>query len=175
MMIDEFVLARVAEDEAAAQAVLAPLTKYGYDSLDAEHEWRWVLQTHPESGGWGSTFWPGAPSPERVLAECAAKRALVAAHPVVEKWLVTNRSDDQMLEVFSDGQFHRMPPRHSRVVSVRSGEDTMIVQDETGNDRTVLQRDWFRENAVLQPPPLELRILAAVYAEHPDYREEWKP
>lgn len=69
MNITEFLLARIAEDEAAARAVIATV---------APEEWE-----NPTK--WGNfypediAFWDQQ-TPARVLAECVAKRALCTLH-----------------------------------------------------------------------------------------------
>ena len=82
--ITEFLLARIAEDEAGARAVVGDRNAWDTPEWDAS---RW--------------------SPWRVLDECEAKRRLVG--------------------------------------------------DE-----------WYED-------PETLRILAAIYSDHPDYRDEWRP
>lgn len=58
MTITEFLLARIAEDEA------------------------WVIRSDCECG----EGWPRLPScPDRVLAECEAKRGILAEHPITDK------------------------------------------------------------------------------------------
>ena len=81
MTITEFLLARIAEDEAVARAAIAPdqMHPYGDRSIPA---------IKPD--GWGALVdnYLGGPmgahcarhTPTRVLAECAAKRAIVTAH-----------------------------------------------------------------------------------------------
>lgn len=76
----EFLLARIAEDEEWAQEAL-DLS----DGLGVTREWRWVRfysragSTAPSS----SSFYKGAPSPARVLAECEAKRRMLA---LADEW-----------------------------------------------------------------------------------------
>lgn len=71
MNITEFLLARIAEDEQLAQAAI--------DNA-APEEWESELgdmNLWPED----IAFWANN-TPPRILAECAAKRAIVAAHPL---------------------------------------------------------------------------------------------
>ena len=70
-----FLLARIADDERFARDALARASIY-----DAGHlRWNW-LRTDGES----STWEPTNHSPERVIAECEAKRALLIDHAVYD-------------------------------------------------------------------------------------------
>ena len=130
MDLAEFLLQRIAEDEAVARAATG---KYGRwelddgDDLDA-----YEVAVFPERGG--STCiartWPSADGlgdaqhiarhdPARVLAECEGKRQIVDAATVT-------------IDIYRGG--------------------------------TVLDFAWET-----------LRHLALPYADHPDYREEWRP
>ena len=75
----------------------------------------------------GASWQDGAGTPERVLAECEAKRRIISLHALME---------------------------HERTASLLSRVITPSVLVGMG--------------AVL-------RILALPYADHPDYREEWRP
>jgi len=82
MRIDEFLLARIAEVETAARRALATESLFVSDGCTVE--WAWAhLATHP-SGGSGRGFAEGAPTPARVLAECEAKRRIVAEAADIE-------------------------------------------------------------------------------------------
>lgn len=75
--IRAFIEARIAEDESAARVALAhekPFTDDG--GFDVSYQWVRMTR-HRESGGSGAGFVSGAPSPSRVLRECAAKRVLL--------------------------------------------------------------------------------------------------
>lgn len=112
MTLTEFLLARIAEDEAAAQGATIEPVGTGRSWFDGWSD------THPVGihiGKW---------APTRVLAECEAKRRIVAKARV---WL-----DD----------------------------------DPDGTSTEAMARACWTE--ALQP-------LAVVYADHPDYREEWRP
>ena len=117
MTITEFLLARIAEDEAAAKAA-APW------STGSRHEGQPL--------DWSIHFdrW----SPARVLAECKAKRAIIELHAPVrdEGWLSGEAND------------------HLWCGSCGSIDDSP------------------------EPYPCDtLKALAAVYAEHSEYRQEW--
>ena len=110
MRIDEFVLARVAEDEAVARAAIS----HGEGCLD------WSDEGDP------TDVHIARHDPARVLAECAAKRRIVEQ--------ITSTS----AEIKS-----AMPGGSGRLSSMY------------GLERT-------------------LHLLAQPYADHPDYREEWR-
>ena len=113
MTIAEFLEARIAEDEARASSGWARLG----DS-------RW------ETTEYGQDFL----TPSAVLAECAAKRAIIAEH---------------------------------------GGSEVASLDRETwGQPFTVCRVCAVGVRQIVSPCPT-LKALAAVYASHPDYREEW--
>lgn len=117
MSITEFLEARIAEDEDLARKVIATV---------APDEWE-----NPTK--WGNfyaediAFWDSM-TPHRILAECAAKRAIVEYFSLEAEQL----EDPRKRQRASDMEWNLM----------RAGGDT-------------------------------LRALAAVYKDHPDYRQEW--
>ena len=89
-------------------------------------------------------------SPERALAELAAKRAIVALH---ESWPVLVEGKPE-LEASSDADM------------------TMRVSQQMA----WLTNQEYRKRFGDEPPTAPmLGALAQVYADHPDYREEWRP
>ena len=129
MNITEFLEARIADDEELANAALV--------GMHGKHETAWdyagyILSSErdstPKQDEFLTTWWPA-----RVLAECAAKRAIVAEH---------GRDDDSSADYC----------------------ETCAV--------------WWKCELGEGPPPVAwpcptLRALAAVYADHPDYQQEW--
>lgn len=122
MTLTEFLLARIAEDEAFSHM---------------------VSDVPPISAGEGRRIQEGnaafiplnlAASPARVLAECAAKRAIVELHT----------------------------PYGTPQVMVYG----TITACETCGSVDDAPHEW---------PCETLLALAAVYADHPDYREDWRP
>lgn len=75
--ITDFIRARLAEDEATALAAINVQEEI-YPAPGFEVRYEWARKTRHVSGGYGAEFVPGAPSPARVLAVIAAKRAVVA-------------------------------------------------------------------------------------------------
>lgn len=112
--LTEFLLARVAEGEAVALGVN-----------------RWVYE-HLNEAGDEHTTGPYLEhfDPARALAECEAKRAIVALHVLGEPW---DEPVDEMLGSCAACDYQ--------------------------------SASW---------PCPTLRILALPYADHPDYREEWR-
>lgn len=142
MTIVEFLFARISEDEVAATAA-GKLQFWRYDneplgwSLENDGGER-ILTVDPGTIAVGN-YWNHAARhlPERVLAECAAKRGIVELH----------QPEDDMCGVCS--------------------HDIGYTSDGYGGEYYENQRtgnDW---------PCATLRALAAVYSDHPDYRQEW--
>ena len=113
LTITEFLEARISEDEARASS--------GWSRLGDS---RW------ETDNYGQDFL----TPTAVLAECAAKRAILAEHAPVrdENWI--------------------------------SGED---------HDYLWCGSCGSLDDAPMPYPCATLQALAAVYADHEDYRKEW--
>lgn len=123
MKITEFLEARIAEDEAMAQAVVATVAP---DAWENPTKWG---NFFPQD----VVFWD-TQTPYRVLAECKAKRAILEEHGPVEdrNWM--------------GGEAHD----HLWCGSCGSIDDSPV------------------------PFPCEtLKAIAAVYADHRDYRQEW--
>lgn len=116
--IEDFLQARIEEDEQRASI--------GWSSL---REARWARDDY------GRNFM----TPSAVLAECAAKRAVV-----------------ELYEIHRENRDARRSPR------ARAAEDEKAAQDRRAQEaRTRVAED-------------ALRALAAVYKDHPDYRQEWR-
>lgn len=80
MTIKEFIEARIAEKEAAARRAVAVEELYTSDEFDVTYEWARRVR-HRETGGSGTMYAPGCPSPGRVLRECAAMRTMLGITP----------------------------------------------------------------------------------------------
>lgn len=115
----EFLLARIAEDEAAVTESTRRLAPTGHELLehfgDYGDDERWMIEI----------------SSGRVLAECEAKRRAVEAY--VEAWQRDLTGEAALPE----------------------GRDWL------------LGRRWALHEAV--------QLIALPYADHPDYRKEWRP
>lgn len=126
LTLTDFLLARIAEDEAVARiAMRNPIFP---DYVENGPAWHCDEQSSHV-----------AVAPARLLAECEAKRRIVEIHDRVESDWIDGDGDD------------------------RSGVFCAVCEGEagyTGGDT--------------YPCPT-LRAVAAVYADHPDYDEAWRP
>jgi hypothetical protein len=113
MTLADFLLARIAEDEAVARAVPEVEPKSSHSIFTSLHEPTGTVEI----------------SPARVLAECEAKRRAIEA-----AW-----------------------------------QDQLEIEGEWGASRPIEQMSAEDDN------PAVIEALAAVYADHPDYRDEWRP
>jgi hypothetical protein len=129
MTIVEFLEARIAEDEARASSGWARLG----DS-------RW------ETDNYGRDFL----TPSAVLAECAAKRAIIKQH---EDWPV-------LVERAPSGDFD-------------ANDTQSMVYRMTREIAWLTEREYVRRFGVEPPTTPMLRALATVYKDHPDYDENW--
>lgn len=177
MTIIDFLLARIAEDEAAAQAAI--------NSHAPDEVWEselGSLNLWPED----IAFW-AIQTPYRSLAECAAKRAIVDG----EFWEPRERPSDSELHrrhahpayeyETTEGPRKRWddpdePPEgegwERNVDAGRPGEgwDRFEYTEESYWRRLkpeAERREW-REYI-----PNAFRAIASVYQDHPDYRQEW--
>lgn len=128
----EFLLARIAECAELAHQMQTEVRIFTEDP-GFTLEWLYAYSTRHASGGSGSGFLRSVypDTPEDVLAECEAKRRIVAEY--VEAAHLSHR-----------------------------------LQDEGSDEKW----EWIAREAALERV---VRLLALPYADHPDYREEWKP
>lgn len=122
LTLTDFLLARIAEDEAAAQ--------------------------------YSTAMWASVPSTARVLAECGAKRRIVEWH---KNWPVLAETPMEFETETTGTDITAMTIRASRRIM-------WLTEQE------------YRDRFGSEPPssPI-LLMLAAVYSDHPDYRDEWRP
>ena len=143
--ISGFLLARIAEDEADARHA----SIYADAWTEAHDTWQHVqADGHNVISGAESVLphvsrW----DPARVLAECAAKRAIVEFH---ESWPVLVREPEEIAE-------------HTTPLVVRMSQRISWLT----------QQEYVRRFGAEPPTAPMLAALAAVYADHPDYRQEW--
>lgn len=131
MNITEFLDARIAEDEREAGS--------GWERLG---ETRW------ERDNYGRTMF----TPSAVLAECAAKRAILAEHgweyaDPYESW-----KDEEYRTIHGDTR----DQKHC----TRCGGTTLLA----GHGERGLKVPW---------PCNTVKAFLAVYKDHPDYQQEW--
>jgi len=132
----DFLLARIADDEAAA--------------AHAKEALGWTDSTSVQIAG--REFY----DPARVLAECEAKRRIVEAN----SGSVRAKRDAPKHTVRFDGD-GRTIEMEGLLLSLRLSPE----QSEA------FMATWYEP----VPPNATLCALASVYADHPDYREEWRP
>lgn len=137
----EFLLARIAEDEAVANGVDEPYRQSDafsvrfascesdYTKGDTAHVDRW--------------------SPARVLAECAARRAIIELH---KQWPVL---------VEQDGPF---------VGASERGVTGTIARQMVW----ITTQEYIKRFGTEPPTSPIISAMAQVYADHPDFREEWR-
>lgn len=134
----DFLLARIAEDEAVARAVVDDMPRWDFPSWEGQHD---------------QDSWSPAErmalrmSPARVLAECEAKRRIVEWH---------SEHEDCCEE------------RYGRMVY--DAEPELSAGTDASGDLTIRQSIGFEPYLGC----VTLTHLAAVYADHPDYRPEWR-
>lgn len=170
MTLTEFLLARISEDETAADACASPGVPWQVNVVSTPKRTRYLVDqpadardpvtaaavafAQESSGSPGRAFQRVAEvtagfvaaehiarhGPSRVLAECEAKRRIVELHQLMDY-----------------DQPYRGTPCCERCTA--GGE---YPADDGDTD----EQNW---------PCPTLRALALPYADHPDYREEWKP
>jgi hypothetical protein len=131
--ITEFLLERIAEDENLARAVIADMPRWDSETWESA-----VLEVGEDLPG---PILTARYSPVRVLAECAAKRAILELHP--------------LNPYYGLDQWGRWLPRE--------GEPKMWFCDCQDDDGIIQGAG----------PCVTLRAMTAVYADHPDFDEEW--
>jgi hypothetical protein len=150
--LTEFLLARIAEDEAVAQAAVGePVYPPGAYGDNAADEFIFMAQNEGCSELAGEHFrrW----MPERVLAECEAKRRIVAACPIKRMYRISHES-----------------PALPEVLFVR--DEPRGRWADSGEPLTDGQVDYLNSMAVDEVPPV-LKMLAQPYRDHPDCQQEW--
>lgn len=152
MTITEFLEARIAEDEAKARAAIAPdeMYPYGDRSMKPTPPEGWGADMLGYVGGtWGehSAQW----NPLRVLAECAAKRSIIKLH---EGWPVLMETQPVM---------ERVPTDRMDVLTFRMSQSI----------NWLTEQEYVKRFGTAPPAAPMIRALAAVYADHPDYQQEW--
>jgi hypothetical protein len=143
--ITEFLEARIADDEAVAREWDAaynnpgPVPEYHY-SIMRKHRKEWP------------TLWEALDKmpPARVLAECAAKRAIIEQH---KDWPVLVEKKPEFRADATDPQS----------MAYRVSQEMVWLTE----------REYVKRFGVEAPTTNMVRALAAVYADHPDYQQEW--
>lgn len=148
--ITEFLLARVAEDEAAARSAMAD--RWGEihrDGINWAHDLQSVDRDATEAqDDHARQWWPG-----RVLVECEAKRAIIKQH---EAWPVLVDEEPPPPELL---------PRGTDLDSL-----SIVV---TRRIAWLTEREYVKRFGTEAPTGPMISALAAVYRDHPDYLQEW--
>jgi hypothetical protein len=137
MTITEFLLARIEEDEDAARGARSPRWNSRVAHLD--HDLYGLVSRH---------------HPDRVLAECRAKRAIVEWH--------TNYEGYDEAECCEE----RWGP-----IQFQATEDRELSAGVTSSGGLSMRESFATQEYV---GCVTLMMLASVYADHPDFREEWR-
>lgn len=165
--IIQFLEARITEDEqVATKAAAAVNTRWHYGERPAGEMWGssdGMVTGSDDEGLWdceGSSTLCAAPEvsdhmalhdPSRVLAECAAKRAIIAQHqawPVLAKKAPEYSTSDDGLNG----------------ISYRVNQQMMWLTEQ----------EYLKKFGEAPPTAPMIRTLAAVYKDHPDYQPEWE-
>lgn len=188
----DFIEARLAEDEQIARNASMPLIggdreTWVYDrdafAVRATHG-RWSVATRRDDPSDSYLITIGdaygehitANQPARVLREVAAKRAILARESIVElpDWK-PDCGGDWVLS--GTGFFANYWPDNTVTASITDGfdgptlADSGIVPRESRAACQLFAEEWIRQHLPERSPIL--RALAAVWSDHPDYREEW--
>jgi hypothetical protein len=148
MNITKFLLARIAEDEAVARATMENV-EYRCSPEEGLLVRRGSSCCDCGAGGYVEY------GPDRLLAECAAKRVIVA---VVNDWEHDYNEADPW---YSCG----LAMDHSMFAHDRSPGGGCWDDGKRGNCQCGLENHQLQ---ILAP-------LATVYESHPDYDQEWRP
>jgi len=156
MNITEFLEARIAEDEAvardASQGRWEVIPRGDQPTVQEAGIDAWLAITSSD---------PGRPKdanakhiarhdPARVLAECKAKRVIIEQH---KDWPVLVERKPEFTEAGND--LHSMTYR--------------VTQEMVW----LTEQEYVKKFGVEAPTTNMIRALAAVYADHPDYQQEW--
>lgn len=182
MTITEFLEARITEDEAAARECLEPknLVPYSDDRIPAikPEEWGDLVDNYL-GGPMGKHC--ARHDPTRVLADCAAKRAILAElkPPALPEWTPDCGGDWCLSSGNSEGPgitfFANYWPDHTVSASIYADGHAVhksgIVARQNKIECQSFAERWIIDHLSVANPTF--RALAAVYASHPDYRREW--
>lgn len=158
--ITEFILARVAEDEEVARFAYPPpwvqhdaFVYIGQaDDVTEDDEPSFYVNGGTYAGQRRTATHAARHDPARVLAECEAKRRIVELH---KSWPVLV----QQQPTFED-----------------MGGDLSTVTYRMSQRMAWFTNQQYRDTFGDEPPTAPmLAAMATVYADHPDYREEWRP
>lgn len=194
MTITEFLEARIAEDEAAARRA-AEVFPGSWDIEDRGHHahvvcdgpnFHYVSELDQKQAP--DVDWLGGAlqnianyQPARVLAECAAKRVIMAelTPPALPEWTPDCGGDWCLSSGNSEGPgitfFANYWPDHTVSASIYADGHAVhksgIVARQTKIECQFFAERWIVEHLSVANPTV--RALAAIYASNPDYQQEW--
>lgn len=196
MDIQEFLLARIAEDEAVARGAIDQTGWWSspdgrWELVEVPYEGEWPRSPDAESVMWSDSKWAVHASrhdPARILAECAAKRVIIEA----QHWEPEERPADAELHARAAHPAYEYETTEGPRKQWDNPEEPPEGEGWEPNTAKGYRDGWARLEYTeesywrrLKPEgerrewkpyiPRELRALAAVYADHPDYQEVWKP
>jgi hypothetical protein len=153
MTITEFLEARLSEDEVWARAASAMMSGPTWEddgtSVSSGEDTFWVDGLYVRSPEDVSAH-IARHDPARVLAECAAKRAVLKQH---EDWPVL---------------VERTPTGGIEADDIQSMTFRMVKEIAW-----LTEREYVKRFGTEPPTTPMVKALAAVYASHEDYRQEW--
>lgn len=165
--ITEFLLARIAEDEAAAWAATQgpwEVRRGGdFQSIELHDGTLWVTIVDASHQSPPHGEWIDSPDidfierydPVRALAECEAKRAIIRQH---EDWPVLVEGNLQMESVTGTGS-----------------DDLQSTAFRVSKEMAFMTERIYVKRFGVEPPTTPMiRALAAVYKGHPGYQKEWQ-
>lgn len=162
MTIVEFLLERIAEDEAVAGAASGGGWHVDNDTYaESIHNLHGLVIGGGRWGGEASVFETTEDAihiarfdPMRIMAECKAKRAIVDFH---QAWPVLVEQPEPLWD--------------KPIISLDDvNAHTFYVQRKIG----WFTQEEYRKKFGDEPPTAPLiAVIAAVYSDHPDYQEEW--
>jgi len=151
--LTEFLLARIAEREAVALAARnCLLDRWWVDGPAAESGKWWVYATGEKFTRQAVADHIALNDPTRVLADCEAKRKIIAFHeswPTLVQMPAKIEHDDSDLDNYT----YRMSQEIAWLTT----------------------REYVARFGIDPPTAPMLAALALPYADHPDYLPEWKP
>lgn len=176
MGLRDFVEARFAEDEATARSALQPAPWWPGDKRDAPTEewtfdWHEVRQRKLDRSRYRNEFTKGDGSPYFVVAECHPGTAQVSRHIARHDPARVLREVEAKRALLAR---HAREERWAGSVGSPSGRFLLSVNCSTCRDGSC-DDDYDATCGYSDDPCIEVRLLGAVYRDHPDYDPAWAP
>lgn len=152
MTLSEFLLARFAEDEAIARAAVIPAWEGGQRSQPELAEWTYADGAEVEYVQTPEML--AEPYPQRLYVTCDGE----GLTPAVEESVGPHIARHDPARVLAECEAKR------RIVTLH---DAALRAELANGDASAYGADLMHSDV--------LRLLALLYADHPDYRDEWRP